>query len=208
VDLVSLIAPPLCLCCRKPLPRSPRGPALCRRCAAAIERDRDVQFVADALDSGYAALPYERHGRRLVAALKFSRLLPVAELGAALIAAGPGAPPPSSPLVPIPPSPLRELRRGFDPAAELAAALARLAGGEVLPLLCRRDLGRQRGRSRGRRIADPPRLESLGPSPQAAVIVDDVVTTGATVTAAARALRAVGARRVDAIAIAAVPSRG
>ena len=52
-------------------------------------RDRAVAgqpAAGDGIDGGFAPLEYAGAGRRLVAALKFSRLLVVAELGAALIA--------------------------------------------------------------------------------------------------------------------------
>ena len=59
-----------------------------------------------------------------MAALKFSRLLIVAELGAALISAGAPRRALEGVIVPVPGAPVRSLRRGFDPAAELAVALA------------------------------------------------------------------------------------
>ena len=129
VDLLSLLAPPLCLCCRTPLERAARGPGLCARCSAEIEREPGIAFAADGIDSGYAPLAYDGPGRRLVAALKFSRLLVVAELGAALIAAGaPDGGRAAAVIVPVPGAPIRSLRRGFDPAWEIAAALAGLTG--------------------------------------------------------------------------------
>jgi predicted amidophosphoribosyltransferase len=84
---VSLLAPPACLICRVPLALKPAGPALCRRCRAAIEAAPGARLTADGIDGGFAALPYTGAGRSLVAALKFGRLRSAAELAAALIEA-------------------------------------------------------------------------------------------------------------------------
>lgn len=204
---LGILAPPLCLCCRLPLPRPAAGPALCRRCSVEIERASGQGFHADGIEAGFAPLPYAGAGRRLVAALKFSRLLIVAELGAALISSR--APPQAlaGVIVPVPGAPLRTLGRGFDPAWELAAALSGLTGSAVSPVLQRRDLRHQRGRSRRARLTDPPVVTAAGAAPGIALLVDDVVTTGATIDACARALRVAGAARVFAVAIAAVPPR-
>jgi predicted amidophosphoribosyltransferase len=198
--LLDLLAPPRCLCCRAALTAAG---TLCQRCDGEIALAAPIRLRADALDGGFAALPYRGAGRRLVAALKFGRLRPAAGLGARLIA---GRAPPgllAGALVPVPAAPLRNASRGIDPPAELACALADLCGLPVLGALRRRDLGHQRGRSRRRRIASPPAIAAAGPVPDEVVIVDDVVTTGATLDACAAALRRAGARRVAAVALAA-----
>ena len=191
------------------MPRAARGPGLCGGCEVEIDRTPGVAILAEGLDSGFAALPYEGVGRSLVGALKFSRLLIAADLGAALIASRASLDQVDVTIVPVPGSPLRTMKRGFDPALEIALSLGGLTGFDVAPVLGRRDLRRQRGRPRGRRIADPPRVRALADPPRTVLLVDDVSTTGATMSSCAAALRAAGSAAVHGVSVAAVrPSRG
>ena len=202
--LLALLAPPRCLCCRTALgPGDDRDP-LCRRCEAEIAMSAPVRLRGDAIDGGFAALPYRGAGRRLVAALKFARLAAAARHGARLIDARAPAGLIAAALVPVPPAPLRVARRGIDPTLELAVALGRAAGLPVRTALRRRDAGHQRGRTRAERLARPPSISASGTVAAELVLVDDVVTTGATIDACAAALRRAGAERVSAVALAAV----
>src|SRR5690606_13215969 len=105
-------------------------------------------------------------------------------------------------VVPVPAAPARLRRRGFDPAGELAGALAERVGAPLRPCLARRGRGRQVGRRRAERIGHPPRIAAVAEAPRSVLLVDDVLTTGATLTACARALRAAGAARVVALTFA------
>lgn len=198
--LVAGLAPPLCASCG----RSCRSEAVvCTRCARRLAAAEPLLGRgAPGLDRAWSSAPYEGVARDLVAALKFRRLLPVAELMAERIRWL--APPHvlSGAIVPVPPAALRLRRRGFDPTGELALALAERLGNAVEPCLVRRGGGRQVGRRRGERIADPPRIEARCQAPRSALLVDDVLTTGATLTACAQALRAAGAARVVAVTFA------
>lgn len=107
----------------------------------------------------------------------------------------------SGAIVPVPSSPLRALGRGFDPAGEIAAALAERTGLPLCPCLARSDLGRQLGGRRAQRIGQPPHVRLRGEAPRSALLIDDVMTTGATLSACARALRGGGAIRVAAITV-------
>ena len=98
----------------------------------------------------------------------------------------------SGTLVPVPPAPLRLRWRGFDPAAEISLGLARRTGLPVSECLGRRGLRRQVGRPRSERVARPPRVEARFEVPASAVLVDDVLTTGATLASCAAALRRSG----------------
>jgi predicted amidophosphoribosyltransferase len=154
------------------------------------------------LDKVWSSASYEGVARELVAGLKFRRLLPVADLMAERIEWLAPAHMLSGTVVPVPPARARLRRRGFDPAGELAAALAARLELPLSHCLERRGSGRQVGRRRAERVGHPPQIGAKGAPPRSALIVDDVLTTGATLTACAHALRAGGASRVVAVTFA------
>lgn len=91
-----------------------------------------------------------------------------------------------------PTTPARRRARGFDQAELLARAAARRWEVPCRPLLVRAHGAPQAGRGAGERRANPS-FSARRPVPPSVVLVDDVTTTGATLTAAARALRPAGA---------------
>ncbi len=107
----------------------------------------------------------------------------------------------------IPPDPARLVRRGHHPAEALARAVATRWQLDVEALLERRD-----GAARQTGLARPDRLRNARSAfgaaadvPRQVVLVDDVYTTGATVSAAATELRRAGAMRVEVVTFARTP---
>jgi len=100
----------------------------------------------------------------------------------------------------VPTTGVRRRRRGFDQGRVLAVAVARRLVVPCRCLLRRRRGPPQTGRNRAQRL-DGPELEVLAGlgAPGHVLLVDDVVTTGATLAAAANRLKEVGARRVSAV---------
>lgn len=109
-------------------------------------------------------------------------------------------------LVPVPTTPRRRAERGFDQSVVLAAALAARRECAILEVLAKRSGDAQRGRSRLARLRASGRFicraEALPLSGKTVVLVDDVVTTGATLADCARALRASGAAVEEAYVLA------
>jgi ComF family protein len=154
-----------------------------------------------------AAFGYAGRLRRVMHRLKYTGTSRVAEPLAACAApalhrllgiSGPAT------LVPVPVSEARRRRRGYNQAALIARALARQCGvGVAEPLARSRETQAQHrldraARSRNLRGAFTAR-ESV---PENVILVDDILTTGATLDACAEVLLAAGARTVCGFAIA------
>lgn len=108
-------------------------------------------------------------------------------------------------VIPVPLHPRRLRERGFSPPAVLARAIARAHRARFAPtaLVRVRDTASQTGLGRAarqRNVANAFRANAA--APRRVWLVDDVVTTGATLVAAARALRRAGAREIIALAAA------
>jgi predicted amidophosphoribosyltransferase len=194
------IVPPLCAACG----RSCRPQAtICNRCSRRLAAAAPLTGAGPpGIDRVWSSASHEGVARDLVTALKLRRLLPVAGLMADRIHWLAPADLLSGAIVPVPAAPLRSLARGFDPAGELAAALAERLDLPLQPCLARRGGRRQVGKRRAQRVGHPPRIHARGESPRSVLLVDDVLTTGATLSACARALRDAGAVRVVAITFA------
>jgi ComF family protein len=164
-----------------------------------------------------SAVLYNEAARRLVARLKYGDRPELARFCARLMAqAGRDLWAEAPLLVPVPLHRSRLFTRRYNQSAELARALARITGLAVEPLLVsrtrstRQQVGlnadaRQRNVA-GAFTARADAIERLRGRP--VVIVDDVVTTGATVKAVTRALHRVGIDNVDVISFARVTVAG
>lgn len=197
------LVPPRCAACGR---HCPSEEVLCAACGRRLaEAEPLAGSGPPGLDRVWSSAAYEGVARDLVAALKFRRLLPLADLMAERILWLAPASLLGGAVVPVPAAPARARRRGFDPAGELAGALAEALGASPHPCLTRRGGGRQLGKGRAQRLGDPPRIGAEGEAPRSALLVDDVLTTGATLSACARALREAGAVRVVAVTFARRP---
>ena len=198
----------VCDACGVPLPGEEGGaPEYCDDCLS----------IARPWGRGRAALVYRDRGRKMVLALKHGDRTEVARPAARwLMRAGLPLLTPETLLVPVPLHWRRLLRRRYNQAAELAKALARAGGQEWVPdALVRTErtpvldgLGREaRFAALGRAIRPHPR-QGIRLKDRTVLLVDDVMTSGATLAAAAEAVRGAGAARVDVLVLARVAKEG
>jgi predicted amidophosphoribosyltransferase len=159
-------------------------------------------------------LSYSGAGRELVARLKYRNARSsVPWLAAAMAAVAAPASGPGAELVTwVPTTPSRRRGRGYDQAELLARGVARSTGVPCRRLLRRREGRAQTGLSRAERLAGPilePATRWGRPvrAPATVLLVDDVVTTGATMAAASAVLSAMGAVRIAGVAAARTPAR-
>ena len=200
---VNFLGPPWCEACGFPFAFDAGPGSLCAVCA----RDRPAYRHSRAVfryDEGSRGMILGfKHGDRTDAAPAFTRWM--ARAGAAVLAE-------AEILVPVPLNRWRLLTRRYNQAALLAREMARLSGVVCVPdlLVRRRRTPSQGGLGRAERVrnvrgafAVRGRHRSL-PADRRIVLVDDVLTTGATAEACTRVLLAAGAASVDILALARV----
>ncbi len=200
---IRFIRPPVCDRLGIPLPYDIGGPALSAEAVAdppVFDRARSVAHHTGAV-------------RELVHDLKFRDRDDVVDLLANWMAdAGRDLIAVAEVIVPVPLGRWRLLRRTFNQSALLAQALARRAGMtyDPLSLVRTRATASQVGLTRLQRednvrgaFAVPEKRRSRIDG-KSVLLIDDVMTTGATVSACTRALRNAGAERVDVLTVAVV----
>lgn len=203
---ITFLEDPVCDRCGSAL-EFPMGPgATCGLCS---DRKSPVSRIR-------AATVYDDYSRELILQLKHADRTDVAPLLARWIArAGAEVLETADAILPVPMHPWRLLLRRYNQAAEIGRPLAKLAAKPFWPdvLRRRRDTQTQAGRSRtGRRrnvqaafaVPEGRRAEVAG---RRLVLVDDVLTTGTTAEACARALLGAGAVSVDVVVVARVKDR-
>jgi ComF family protein len=205
---LNLISAPFCARCGVPFAHegeAERGVDGALLCAPCLTRAPGFAVARAALryDEGAKRLilPF-KHADRTEMAVPLARLM--ARAGAEMLAA-------ADILAPVPAHWRRLIARRYDQAALLAQRLGRLSGRRVVPDLLRRTratvpLGDKGAAERAALVADafsvarPARVAG-----KRVLLVDDVMTSGATAESCARALLAAGATRVEVLAAARVP---
>jgi ComF family protein len=210
IDILVPATPPLCVACGA---WARAVEPLCGDCRRRLRwLGTDPVAVAPGVD-GWAPVAYGGPAQSAVAALKFRGAVRVAHAMAAQVCAN--APPgwlDAAALVPVPLHPARRRRRGFNQAERLAAAIAHRSGVPLHDCLTRAGpRATQMGRGREQRLAGLAGAIAVRPRtrlpPGRLLIVDDVMTTGATLAACARALHDAGATGVAALTYARTPGR-
>jgi ComF family protein len=198
LDALAALSPVDCAGCGRP------DRSLCAECRAEFVPAVTPRTLASGL-TVFTSLRYEGAVRQALLALKESGRTDVAKpLGASLAVALARSCRPGTEVVAVPTSRIAWRRRGYDPVA----LLVRRAGYDLAKVLVhgrstasQKTLGREE-REENLRESMHARHELSG---RKFVLVDDIVTTGATFAEAARAIREAGGEVVGAAALAFTP---
>ena len=203
----SFITEPCCVACGVPFNRAADGgpDRLCPAC----------RLAPPSWERARAALRYDKQAKRLILPLKYHDRVDLADaLAPMMLRAGAVLLREADLLVPVPLHRRRLMSRRYNQAALLARAVGRLAGRPMLPHALRRtrvtqSLGELSAAARasmveGAFVVRPHLARHL--AGRRVLLVDDVLTSGATCGACATALLAAGASAVDVLAAARVPS--
>ena len=195
---------PACRCCGLPFDLDPGSDTLCAACLA----------EPPAFDCARAVMRYDDKSRGPILALKHAdRLDLVPAFARWLDRAGRSLLDESDVIVPVPLHRRRLWSRRYNQAVELARGLGALSGRPVEPMLLRRvratpsqgAMPSAKARRRNMRGAfQVPSEQQMAAKDRAVLLVDDVLTTGATADACARALKRAGVRKVSVLALARV----
>jgi len=192
----------LCAACERDLPRLNK-PELCPRCALPCAGGAICGACLahpPSFDATVSALAYQFPADVLIQALKFGGKLAIAPLLGRVLAQCVSGTAQVDAVLPVPLSEARLRERGYNQSMEIARVLARRAGYRLQPGLCRRT------RDTPAQVDLPPAERTRNvrgafrcPGPLAGItvaVVDDVMTTGATLDEIAGVLKNAGASRV------------
>jgi ComF family protein len=196
---ITFLGAPCCACCGYPFDFDLGANGLCGACAA----------HAPQFDRARAVMRYDDSSRELVLALKHGdRLHLVPTLAQWMRRTGTELLADADLVVPVPLHWTRLFARRYNQAAVLALALAKLGGPPVSAdcLIRRRrtpSQGRKNALARRRNVAGAFAVRRAGTvRGKRVMLIDDVLTTGATVEECARVLKRAGAARVDVLVLA------
>lgn len=204
----------LCPACQRDLPRNGR---CCARCAAPLAESLALCGVCQQRepdwDAAWAPFRYGWPLDSLEQRFKFSASLAAGRVLAQVWSELPPPRPLPALIVPVPLHAARLRKRGYSQALELARPLARALHVPLAPRLLRRvrATGAQTeldAKARRSNVRGAFAVGGRQTVPDHVVVLDDVMTTGATLGECARVLKAAGALRVDVWALARAPTPG
>lgn len=207
--ILALFAPHDCLVCRRegsllcqvcqticlvPIP------SRCYRCLKPTKLNQMCSTCSSFLDHVWVATDYQKIAARLVKCIKFDRAGAAAKILASVMAAHLPPQPIGTVITHAPTAASRIRQRGYDQAQLIARQLAILCDVPYRPLLGRSGRTRQVGANRQQRQAQLKSAFTVRSTalPNHVLLVDDVLTTGATIEAAARQLKTAGVQTVNA----------
>jgi ComF family protein len=209
---IGILAPHLCFAC------GIEGALICAACLPLLPEIRPQCYRCHATNNGWSTCTrcrkssllenvlirttYDGFGEQLVKSLKFERAASAAQTIAQSLAE-PAMVPNGAVLVPIPTATSRVRERGYDQSVIIAKQLAKITDARCVTMLERYGQQRQTGSTRSQRLAQLENAFRVKPKKAAdtteVILVDDVLTTGATLETAAKVLRQSGIKHISAL---------